>query len=90
MPKTRRNKSKLGKITTFLKRVANKTNKYLPVINSGVKKVGKTTKKVAYKAKPIIEKSSAVIYNTIASGFDLGIKGTKKSLKYISKSRSNR
>ena len=61
---------------------------------SGVKKVGSVAKNVVSKSTPIIEKGVTTLYGTMATGFDLGIKGVKNAAKTVSrttkKRRSNR
>ena len=87
---SRRSKSRtksLSKTKTILKNTAN-------TAVSGVKKVGSVAKNVVSKSTPIIEKGVTTLYGTMATGFDLGIKGVKNAAKTVSrttkKRRSNR
>jgi hypothetical protein len=60
----------------------------------GVKTVGSVAKNVIIKSTPIVEKGITKVYGTLATGFDLGIKGAKGAVKSVSrttkKKRSNR
>jgi hypothetical protein len=84
MPKSRRRGAKLIKT---LKRDAKSA---LPVVASGLKKVGVVTKNVAVASIPIAEKGVSAIYGTLAKGFDLGIKGAKNVAEGLSKRRRSR
>ena len=57
----------------------------LPVVNNGLTKVGTAAKDVAEASIPIVEKGVSVVYGTMASGLDLGVKGVKN---VVSRSRS--
>ena len=69
MSKTRKNRSRKN----FLKKITNTGKKAIPVL----KTVGKTAKVVAIKAVPVIEKGVSSVYNTMAKGYDLGLKGVQ-------------
>jgi hypothetical protein len=84
MSKTRKNRSKKN----FLRKITSTGKKAIPVVKTGLKTVGNTAKVVAVKAAPIVEKGVSSVYNTMVTGFDLGVKGVKQfSAK---KSRSKR
>ena len=84
MSKTRKNRSSKN----FLRKITSTGKRAIPVVKTGLKTVGKTAKVVAVKAAPIVEKGVSSVYNTMVTGFDLGLKGVKKfSAK---KSRSKR
>jgi hypothetical protein len=81
MAKSRKNKSsRKGK--GFIGKTVNKT---LPVVNKGLTTVGTTAKNVASASIPVIEKGVGVVYGTMATGLDLGVKGVKSVSKNISK-----
>ena len=67
MSKTRKNRK------GFFKKITRTSKKAIPVL----KTVGKTAKVVAVKAVPIVKKGVSKVYDTILSGFDLGVKGVK-------------
>jgi hypothetical protein len=61
------------------------------MVTSGVKNVGSTVLNVGKKATPVVEKGVGVIYDTLSSGFNLGVKGIKKGINFVSqKSKKNR
>lgn len=64
--------------------------KTLPVVNKGLKTVGMTAKKVATASIPVIEKGVSVVYGTMATGLDLGVKGAKTITKNVYKKRRTR
>ena len=67
---------------TFLKisnmntteKITNTGKKAIPVL----KTVGNTAKVVAIKAAPIVEKGVSEVYDTMVTGFNLGVKGVKQ------------
>jgi hypothetical protein len=73
MSKTRKNRSRKN----FLKKITRTGKNAIPVVESGLKTVGKTAKVVAVKAAPVVEKGVSSVYNTMVTGFDLGVKGVK-------------
>jgi hypothetical protein len=81
MAKTRRNRKSL------IKRITKKT---LPVVNKGLKSIGNTAKNVAETSIPVIEKGVSTIYGTMATGFDLGVKGANTVAKGITNKKRTR
>ncbi len=81
MAKTRRNRKSL------IKRITKKT---LPVVNKGLKTIGKTAKNMAETSIPVIEKGVSSIYGTMATGFDLGVKGANTVAKGITNKKRTR
>jgi hypothetical protein len=51
----------------------------------GLKKVGSVTKNVISSSAPIVEKGVSKVYGTLATGFDLGVKGAKSVASGVSK-----
>ena len=80
MSKTRKNRSKKN----FLKKITNTGKRAIPVVETGLKTVGKTAKVVAVKSVPIVEKGVSKIYGTMVEGFDLGVKGVNSVVYDIS------
>jgi len=70
MSKTRKNKSRKN----FLKKITSTGEKAIPVVKTGLKTIGKTAKVVAVKAVPVVEKGVSKVYDTMLTGFDLGMK----------------
>jgi hypothetical protein len=81
---------KSSKNSFSLKKIKNTSQQVLPVVNKGLETIGKTTKVVVIKSKPYVEKGVSVVYDTLATGFNLGIKGAKSITNKIQKSRKNK
>lgn len=80
MVKTRKHKmNKPGKINKLQKTLSANTNKTLTNVNHGLEHIGNTAKKSA----PIVEKGVAGVYDTLATGFDMGVKGISKVKKTL-------
>ena len=62
---------------SILKSVEKTSNKVLPVVDDGLQTVGSTAKDVAKITLPIVEKGVSAVYGTMATGFNLGVKGVK-------------
>jgi hypothetical protein len=56
----------------------------------GLKKVGSMTKKVISSSGPIVEKGVSTVYGTLATGFDLGVKGVKGVSRNMSQMTTKR
>jgi hypothetical protein len=79
----------------FFKKIRRTTGRAIPIVASGLKKVGSTVKNITMKSKPTIEKGLGLIYKSVLSGVDLGLKGIKKGIhtirgKTMSKTRRHR
>ena len=83
MAKSRRN------VRGVMKTLKRTTARALPVVDNGLKTVGMATKGAIKTSIPIVEKGVSAVYGTMATGFDLGIKGVKKVAKGV-KSRTMR
>ena len=70
MSKTRKNRNRRN----FFKKITNTGKKAIPVL----KTVGNTAKVVAIKAAPIVEKGVSEVYDTMVTGFNLGVNGVKQ------------
>jgi len=81
----------MGKIRStsrkIVKSITKTTEKALPVVDEGLTTVGKTAKNVAEASAPVIEKGVSTVYGTMATGFDLGVKGAKTVARGITKKR---
>jgi hypothetical protein len=75
---------------SILKSVQKTSNNVLPAVDKGLQTVGKTTKDVAKISLPIVEKGVSAVYGTMATGFNLGVKGVKGVAKGITKSKRSR
>jgi hypothetical protein len=88
MSRSRRNRR-----SSILKRIQKTSSKAIPAVGKGLKTVGTTAKNVAVKSAPIIEKGVSTVYGTLATGFDLGVKGAKgiaSGVKNMTKRRRTR
>jgi hypothetical protein len=78
-------KSKRG----LLKNITRTTAKAIPMVTSGLKTVGSEVVKVTKKATPVVEKGVGTIYGALTSGFNLGVKGIKKGVSFVTKSKKS-
>ena len=62
---------------SILKSVQKTSNKVLPAVDEGLQTVGSTAKDMAKISLPIVEKGVSAVYGTMATGFNLGVKGVK-------------
>lgn len=74
----------------FLKKLTRTANKTLPVIASGLTKVGSKVKNITMKSAPTIEKGLGAVYGSVMTGFDLGVKGINKGISTIQKQTSSK
>lgn len=81
-------KSRTGR--KLIKSITKTTEKALPIVDKGLTTVGNTAKKVAETSAPVIEKGVSAVYGTMATGFDLGVKGAKTVAKGITKKRHSK
>jgi hypothetical protein len=79
-----RSKSKKSGVLKGLKKT---TAKAVPIVKNGLKSVGATVKTVAIKSAPTVNKGLESVYGTLATGFDMGIKGVTKEVSKMSKKR---
>jgi hypothetical protein len=75
---------------SILKSVEKTSKKVLPVLNKGLKGIGSTAKHVAQNSLPIVEKGVSAVYGTMATGFNLGVKGVAKGMTKSKRSRRNK
>jgi len=67
----------------FFRKIRRTTGRANQVVASGLKRVGSSVKTITMKSKPTVEKCLGSIYNTVYSGFDLGVKGVKKGIRVV-------
>lgn len=75
---------------SILKSVGKTSSKVLPVVDKGLQTVGTTAKHVAQNSLPIVEKGVSAVYGTMATGFNLGVKGVKGVAKGMTKGKRSR
>ena len=81
-------KSRKSSVMKDIKKTADKA---LPAVDKSLKTVGTVAKDVTEASIPVIEKGVSVVYGTMATGLDLGVKGVKsvsKSMRSRSRGRS--
>jgi len=75
----------------IFRKIRRTTGRAIPVVASGLKRVGSSVKTITMKSKPAVEKGLSTIYNTVFSGLDLGVKGVKKGIRVVTnKTRRHR
>jgi hypothetical protein len=84
MAKSRKNSK------SVLKSISKTSQKALPAVNKGLQNVGIVAKKVAQKSIPVVEKGVSAVYGTMATGFDLGVKGVAKGIKVAKSFKKSR
>lgn len=62
----------------FFKKLRKTTGRAIPVVAAGLKNVGVSVKNITMKSRPKVEKGLGLIYKSVLSGVDLGVKGIKK------------
>jgi hypothetical protein len=91
MAKSHKRRRSFRKSKKNLYRSLKKTTKRaIPIVASGIKTVGKTSVKVVKKSAPIVEKGVGAVYGVLAEGFDMGVKGLKKTASVMKQSRKTR
>jgi transposase len=84
MAKSRKNRK------SVLKTITHTTEQALPMVDKGLQNVGTVAKGVVVTAAPIVEKGVSKVYGTMATGFDLGVKGVNTVAKGITKKSKTR
>ena len=89
-----KSKSFKNRAKNFVRSSSKSVKKALPVINKNIKNAGVMAKGVAKETIPIVEKGVSAVYGSLATGFNLGVKGAKdvsNKIKSVSrKSRSSK
>jgi hypothetical protein len=84
-----KSKSLKTRAKNFVRSSGKTAEKALPVINNNLKNAGVLAKDVAKETIPVVEKGVSAVYGTMATGFNLGIKGAKNVSKVASKMRKS-
>lgn len=69
------------KSSGFFNKVKKTSKKAIPVVKSGLNKVGKTVKSVAVKSEPIIKESFNKLYGYVKTGVSYTSNAIKKGVK---------
>jgi SPX domain protein involved in polyphosphate accumulation len=76
----------MAKTKSYRRHKKSRTNyRVLPQVEGGLEMVGNK----AIKASPVVEKGISNVYNTLATGFDMGIKGVQNTVS-ISRRRRHK
>lgn len=81
---------KHSKRQSTFKNMMKTSERAIPVIGEGLKTVGNTAKVAVVKSAPVVENGASIVYGTLATGFDMGVKGAKTVAKGITNRRSSR
>ena len=79
----RRNKKSNG----FFNKMKNTSKSAIPVVKSGLNKVGSTVKSVAVKSEPVIKESFNKLYGFVKTGVSYTSNAIKKGIKKTRKQR---
>jgi len=85
-----KSKSLKNRATKFVRYSSKNVKNALPIINKNLKNTEVVIKDVAKETLPIVEKGVSEVYGTMATGFNLGVKGAKvvsNKIKSVSKKR---
>jgi hypothetical protein len=75
----------------ILKKFKKTATNVIPIMETGLKTIGNTAKKVSVKARPVLNKGVSSIYGILATGFDMGVKGVSNiSSKITNKKKTMR
>lgn len=82
MSKSRKNTRRPHKKSSgFLKKVKKTSKRAIPVVKSGLNKVGNTVKSVAVKTEPVIKEGFNKLYGYAKTGVDYTTSVIKKGVK---------
>jgi NaMN:DMB phosphoribosyltransferase len=68
---------------SIIKNMKTTATEALPAVDKGLTKIGTAAKDVAKASIPVVEKGASVVYDTMATGLDLGVKGVKSISKRL-------
>ena len=82
------------KRSSIIKNIGKTTKRVLPIVKTGLSKIGQNVKVAATKSEPAIKQGFKSIYGTLATGFNMGLNKLstfgKSSAKRRAKRRSRR
>ena len=88
--RSRKSRTRKQRKNNVFRKIRKTTVRVLPVVETGLRKVGKTVETVAVKSAPVVNKGLEGIYGTLATGFDMGVKGVQKGIKMRQRTRSRK
>lgn len=72
-----------SKNTSIVKTIEKTSKTALPIVNHSIESVGSSAKSVVVHSAPVVEKGVSAVYGSLATGFDLGVKGAKTVAKGV-------
>jgi hypothetical protein len=88
MVKSRNNRTSSGR--KYIQRITKTSKRVLPIVDKSLTRVGVVAKDLTKKSIPIVEKGVSVIYGTMATGFDLGVKGARGVMNTMTKNKKSK
>jgi hypothetical protein len=74
------------KRTGIIKNIGKTTKRVLPIVKTGLYKIGENVKVAATKSEPAIKQGFKSIYGTLATGFNMGVNKLSSTLSTFKKS----
>ena len=92
MKKSRFSRSSKRRRTGIIKNIGRTTKRVLPIVKTGLSKIGENVKVAASKSEPAIKQGFKSIYGTLATGFNMGLNKLSSTFKKstFKKSRAKR
>ena len=69
---------------SILGNIKKASSRALPTVERGLTAVGSAARVAAVKTAPVLQKGVAAVYGTMATGFNLGVKGAKNVASGVS------
>jgi len=88
MVKSRNNRSSSGR--KYIQQITKTSKRVLPIVDKSLTRVGVVAKDLTKKSIPIVEKGVSVVYGTMATGFDLGVRGAKGVMNTMTKHKKSK
>jgi|688.fasta_scaffold748949_1 hypothetical protein len=76
--------------TGIIKNIGKTTKRVLPIVKTGLSKIGENVKVAATKSEPAIKQGFKSIYGTLATGFNMGLNKLSTLGKSSAKRRGKR
>ncbi len=89
MSKSRKNTRRRSK-SGFFNKVKKTSKRAIPVVKSGLNKVGNTVKDVAVKSEPVIKEGLGKLYSFMETGVQYTSNAIKKGMRKTRKRKTNK
>lgn len=90
MAKSRNTRNRSSNGRKYIQQITKTSKKVLPIVDKSLTRVGVVAKDLTKKSIPIVEKGVSVVYGTMATGFDLGVKGAKGVMNTMTKHKKSK